>query len=91
MVNFRVYADRNYWTTTGWKDDAVSNSHQGELGGEVGGVGQQVGVEEEQGPAAGFARQAVAPGGAALVAQQADEARRGLQCADFRGDGEGMS
>ena len=25
MLKFRVYANRNYWTTTGWKDDAVSN------------------------------------------------------------------
>jgi len=23
VLHFRVYADRNYWTTTGWEDDAV--------------------------------------------------------------------
>ena len=25
VLKFRVYANRNYWTTTGWEDDAVSN------------------------------------------------------------------
>jgi len=28
VLKFRVYADRNYWTTTGWEDDAVPDSDE---------------------------------------------------------------
>ncbi len=32
VLNFSAYADRNYWTTTGWEDDAVSNFDEGARG-----------------------------------------------------------
>ena len=39
VLNFRVYANRNYWTTTGWKDDAVPDSDEGACGSGEGWVG----------------------------------------------------
>ena len=39
MLNFRVYADRNYWTTSGWEDDAVSDFDEGACGSREGRAG----------------------------------------------------
>src|SRR6266849_3076533 len=39
VLGFIVYADRDYWTTTGWKDDAVPDIDEGARGGEGRGVG----------------------------------------------------
>src|ERR1700738_3259166 len=36
MVNFRVYADRNYWTTAGWEDYVVPDPHESKRGWEGG-------------------------------------------------------
>jgi hypothetical protein len=33
VLVFLVYANRNYWTTTSWEDDAVPDPHEGEPGG----------------------------------------------------------
>ena len=46
VLEFRVYADRNYWTTTGWEDDAVPDFDEGACrsgegrSGDAGGRGQ---------------------------------------------------
>src|SRR6266446_7677742 len=55
VLNFRVYANRNYWTTTGWKDDAVPDFDESARGrvegrtGDAGGRGESAGAA-----AAGF-------------------------------------
>ena len=36
VVNFRVYADRNYWTTAGWEDYVVPDPHESKRGWEGG-------------------------------------------------------
>ena len=46
VLNFFAYADRNYWTTTGWEDDAVQDFDEGACrsgegrSGDAGGRGQ---------------------------------------------------
>jgi len=32
VLKFVVYANRNYWTTTGWEDDAVPDFDEGACG-----------------------------------------------------------
>src|SRR6266704_2601133 len=55
VLKFRVYADRNYWTTTGWEDDAVSNFDESACGRVEGRAGDACGHGEGAGAAvAGF-------------------------------------
>ncbi len=59
VLVLRVYADRNYWTATGWKDHAVSNLDEGQRRGE----GRRVDDTRRRGKSAGAA---VAGAGEAL-------------------------
>src|SRR5882672_9242549 len=50
VLNFSAHADRNYWTTTGWEDDAVPDFDEGACGrvegraGDAGGHGESAGA-----------------------------------------------
>src|ERR1700729_3551823 len=61
VLKFRVYADRNYWTTTGWEDDAVSDFDEGECRCEGRLAGDACRRGEGAGVAAAGARQVVQP------------------------------
>src|SRR5882762_6947541 len=52
VLKFRVYADRNYWTTTSWEDDAVSDFDEGACGRVEGRAGDARGHGEGAGAAA---------------------------------------
>src|SRR6267154_1849713 len=59
VLKFRVYADRNYWTTTGWEDDAVSNFDESACGRVEGRAGDACGHGEGAGAAAPGSGEAV--------------------------------
>ena len=44
VLNFRVYADWNYWTATGWEDHIVPDPHESHVEGKAGAQGTHVGV-----------------------------------------------
>ena len=53
VLNFFAYADWNYWTTTGWEDDAVPDIDEGACGSGEGWAGDAGGRGEGAGAAAG--------------------------------------
>ena len=55
VLKFRVYANRNYWTTTGWEDDAVPDFDESACGRVEGRTGDARRNRESAGAtAAGF-------------------------------------
>src|SRR5260370_13154910 len=72
VLLFRVYADGNYWTAAGWKNDAVPDFDEGACRGEGGGFDDARGRGESAGTETASARQAVQP--------KEDHARDGPVC-----------
>src|SRR2546429_3841468 len=52
VLKFRVYANGNYWTTTGWEDDAVSDFDESACGRVEGRAGDARGHGKSAGAAA---------------------------------------
>src|SRR5580704_7294660 len=87
VLNFRVYADGNYWTTTGWEDDAVSDFDEGERRGEGRLAGDACRRGEGARAAAGRAGQVVQPEEDNLRDGAVRRSRRDPGRADARGAG----